>query len=540
MNPPANRKPVGLVRATSKIMVATVLSGVCGLLREMVVARQFGASKQTDAYFFALSLSLGVGEFVMGGVAAALISVYTFSDKRGKQARESFGNTVINVYVLLLIVVALCFALIAPLAARVLASGLDQGGENLVITLMWSLAPSIALFGMWMILRSLLEAEQSFFVAQLSTGFGALGVVAAVLLLARFLGVFSLPIGIAIGTTIQVVWVAYWLRRAGFQYQLKIDLKSPEFSSFLAVLGPGVLAGVISGTIPIIDRSMASHLPAGSIASLGFAQRPLDLVSRLGLYSLITALLPTLAWRAANKDTEQFRASVAQLLSILIFLTTPLGLILAALHVPLIQVLFQRGHFDAGATAVTSRIFAISILGLTPMAIAVALTTVFKSLQDTKTVAFIGGGSNLVSKVIFNFAFIGPFGVFGLALSSALQHTLSGTLLFRRLSIRLNGLGVRHLALTFAKTLFASLAAFLVVHLVTLSAMPPLVQCGLGVLAGATTFLLLVAHLRMPEFWSIAQFLVGEGGIGQRITIRLNHWWPSLPVIGKRNDDSDH
>jgi putative peptidoglycan lipid II flippase len=227
-------------------------------------------------------------------------------------------------------------------------------------------------------------------------------------------------------------------------------------------------------------------------------------------------------------------------MSVLIFVTLPLGLILAALHVPIIQVLFQRGHFDAGATAVTSRIFAISVLGLTPMAIAVALTTVFKSLQDTKTVAFVGGGSNLGSKIVLNALFIGPFGVFGLALSSALQNVLSGILLFRRLSRRLNGIGFRHLAVTFGKTLLASLVAFLAVHVVTLSTLPPLVQCILGVLAGTTTFLLLVALLRMEELGSIAQYLVGEGSIGQRLTIGLHKYWPALPVIGRRKDDADY
>ena len=347
-------------------------------------------------------------------------------------------------------------------------------------------------------------------------------------------------IAVAIGTTIQALWVAYWLRRAGFHYRPKIDLASAEFRSFLTVLGPGVLAGVISGTIPIIDRSMASHLPEGSIASLGFAARPLDVVSRLGLFSLITALLPTLAWRVANDDTEQFRTSVAQLLATLIFVTVPLALILATLHVPLIQVLFQRGHFDAGATAVTSRIFAITVLGLTPMAIATALSTVFKSLQDSKTPAFLGGGSNLVSKVVFNILFIGPFGVFGLALSSALQHGLSGALLFRRLSSRLDGLSGRHLAATFGKTLAASFGAVVVVQCVVLSGLPPVVQCGLGALAGAGTFALLAAMLRMPEYRAIVRYLVGHGSIGRRIGVRVRHWWPASSAGAGRNDDADY
>jgi hypothetical protein len=92
----------------------------------------------------------------------------------------------------------------------------------------------------------------------------------------------------------------------------------------------------------------------------------------------------------------------------------------------------------------------------------------------------------------------------------------------------LNGLGIRHLAVTFGKALAASLVAFLVAHLVTRSTLPPLVQCALGAIGGAVAYLLLAALLRMEEFWSIARFLVGAGSIGQRLTINMHRRWPFL------------
>ena len=517
-------------------MAAMVVSATFGIVREMLLAREFGTARETDAYFFTFDCLMGVVELLLAGADAALIPLYACSKREKDGISGTFASTVINVYLLVLLVSSGLFAVLAPLIGHTLTSGFDPMGEALVISLMWSLSPAILLLGLWMILRLLLQAEHRFFVSQVSTSFSAIAVIVSILLLLPFMGIYSLAAGILVGATAQVVWSAYWLWRAGFRYRPVIDLRHSGFRRFLVLLWPAAIAALVSVAAPILDKSMASHLPEGSVACLGFAARPMSLVMRFGLYALITALLPTLSWCAVNQDQGEFREGVTRLLGILITVSIPLGFIFVGLRVPLIRVLFERGSFGPEATTTTANIFGSLVIGLAPTSVAVALATVFSSLQDTKTVAFVGGGSMLVTKVAFNFLLIGPLGVVGLALSSSLQYLLPGILMMLRLRHRLNGIGARRLMKISGKALLASLPAFVVVQAVATGInMAPLLQCMLGALAGAAAFIGFALLLRMTEVWESWELISRYA----RWPAQNRDLAPPIPPLGTGADEAN-
>ncbi len=325
------------------------------------------------------------------------------------------------------------------------------------------------------------------------------------------LGIYALPLGIVLGSIIQVTWTGYWLaKRRAFVYRPTIDLHDPRFRRFLALLGPGLVGGLIGYSSQLIDKAFASHLAEGSIAALSFAFRPMAILTRVAVYSFITALLPTLSWEAVHSNPASFRATVVNTLGILAFVTTPLSLLLAVLSVPIIQLLFERGEFAAASTASTAGIFAFLVIGLMPMAIAVTLSTVFTSLEDTKTPAIFGAGTNLVANVIFDLLLIGILGAAGIALASTLKYVVSGTVLFLLLGRRLQGINIRYLAGSFGKTLLASLLAVGPVYLLTVYLeLPALVMIVVGMLLGTTLFWLFAYLLKAPEL-GLVQGYVGR------------------------------
>ncbi len=519
----------GLFRATAVVFAATLVSAIFGLLREVLIAWEFGTSTITDSYFFAFELATSVSLVLLGGMAPAMIAVYTSVKRQDRHDPKSdlFGSTVINVYVLGLIASSLIFAVAAPLVGPLLASGFAPDDREMVVKLMWCLTPTLLLSSVALILKSLLEAEQLFFVSQVSTAFLAVGVIATIVLFAGSWGVYCLPLGMLIGTSVQVVWTMYWLRRSGFRYQFALATEMLEFKRFLSVLWPGVIGALIMSVMPLIDKSMASHMAAGTVACLSFAARPMGLVARFGLSSLITALLPTFASIAVNEHPDQFRATVSQMLRIVIFVSLPVGILMVALRVPIIEALFERGNFSAESTSLTASIFAALAVGLCPMTITVAISTVFKSMQDTKTAAFVGGGTCLVSKVIFNLLLIAPLGAVGLALATSLQYVTSGFFLIFCLRDRLQGLGLRQLLGTTARVLVASSPAYLVVAwIVMVLRMPPLVVCVVGTLAGGLVFLAIAALLRIQELTDIYVQFAESQAVRRRLPVRLQRMLP--------------
>ncbi len=517
----------GLFRATAVVFAATVISALFGLLREVLIAREFGTTTLTDTYFFAFELVSSVSLVLLGGMAPALIAVYASCKSEGATSGNVFGSTVINVYVLGLAASALLFAVAAPLVGPLLASGFSPSEIDLVVKLLWCLTPILLLSSLALVLKALLEAEKLFFVSQISTSFLAIGVVLSVIFLAGTWGIYSLPIGMLIGTSIQVVWAAYWLGRSEFRYRPTIKLRGLEFKRFLSVLWPGIVGALIMGVMPLIDKSMASHMAAGTVACLTFASRPISMVARFGLYSLITALLPTFASLANEDGGERFRETVSQMLRILVFVTAPVGILLAALRVPIIEALFERGSFDAESTELTSQIFAALAFGLCPMALAIATSTIFASMQDTKTGAFIGGGSSLIAKVIFNLLLIAPLGAVGLAWSTSLQYVVSGILLLTCLQYRLEGLRMRDLISVASRVLIASAFAFFYVQwLVSVLDLPPLILCVVGMVSGSCVYLAFAGILRIEELHQIYYQFAESPALRRHLPTRIQRMLP--------------
>jgi putative peptidoglycan lipid II flippase len=396
----------------------------------------------------------------------------------------------------------------APLSITLLASGFDGSGQQLIVLMIRVLAPTVLLIGLWGILKTLLNAEGEFFVSTISQALQSVGIIAAVLLFVPKVGIFSLPLGILIAAALQVLWTGYWLKRKGFQHQWKIDLSNPEFRYYLSLLGPTVIGGFIVYIEPILDKSLASHLAEGTVASLSFAGRPMALLTRVVVYSFVTALLPSLAWTMTHRGRESFRASVVQILNMLMFVIIPVSVLLIALRVPIIQVLFERGRFEATATAATANIFAGLVIGLLPLAVTVTLSTVFISLEDTTTPALWGAGSSFLAKIVFSLILLAPLGAGGLALATSFKSMVASTLLLLRLRRRLQGIDGRYLITAFGRILLVSCVAVSPVYWMTLTLdLSPVLLTVTGASIATILYVGLSMLLQAPEVALVQSYL---------------------------------
>jgi putative peptidoglycan lipid II flippase len=497
-----------MVRATSMVMVATIISMALGIMREMLIAARFGATVATDAYFFALALIVTLPEFMLGAIEDSLIPIYVRRKAEGRA--DVFISTVLNTYAIVLILVTGAVLLGAQPLVTLLGAGLDASSQQLVVQMIWILGPTIMLSGLWTVLNSLLNAEGHFFLSTISRAFLAGSVIAAILVLPAELGIYRLPIGVLFAATVQLLWSAGWLWRHGFRYRFVIDLNEPMFRRFLDLLWPGLAGAGIGYALVMIDRTMAAFLTEGTISTLSYAEKPMSVLTSVGIFSFTTALLPSLSRQALHDDLEGFRRNISRILALLMFVLLPVTALLLVLRMPVIQVLFQRGRFDDVVAQQTGDMFGLFVIGLAPMAIAVALSTVFNALEDTRTPAIFGAGANLISKTFFNLILIGSLGGAGLALGTSLMYVVSALLLLFILWRRLKGINGRYLFQSAWRTVAAAAVAGAVTYLVVANAgLTPLLELIVGSAVGGAVYLATAALLRTPEFFTVWEYVVG-------------------------------
>jgi peptidoglycan biosynthesis protein MviN/MurJ (putative lipid II flippase) len=225
----------------------------------------------------------------------------------------------------------------------------------------------------------------------------------------------------------------------------------------IAVLTVPVLIGLISAELNlVVDRILASGLAEGSISALNYAARLKSMPEGLFAVSLLTVFYPQLSRLAADGRIDKFKENINRAASGVVFLLLPMTAGFLALNRPMVEVLFQRGAFDARAAALTSEALFYYAIGLTFTALSALLVRAFYSLEDTRTplkVSFIAVGLN----IILNLLLIGPMAHAGLALATSLAGGSMFFLNFLLLRRKIGPLGAKDFLLQTGKYSVASL-----------------------------------------------------------------------------------
>ncbi|GAB4070480.1 virulence factor MviN [Ancylobacter sonchi] len=229
----------------------------------------------------------------------------------------------------------------------------------------------------------------------------------------------------------------------------------------LLAAGPTLFAAALPQLRILVANASASGLDGG-VSALFYATRLVELPLGLVGASAGAVLLPALAVRGRPENLTG-HALVAALA-----LTAPAAMGLALLAEPIVRVLFQRGAFDAQATALT-------VTALAMLAASLPLQAMERILS---TAAFAQGLGRLVTRVclaalvaggLVGFAAAGPLGLAGPALGVVVSSVVALIGLWGGLAraslLRLDGGEWRRLAACLAATLVMALPVGLGAHL---------------------------------------------------------------------------
>jgi putative peptidoglycan lipid II flippase len=230
--------------------------------------------------------------------------------------------------------------------------------------------------------------------------------------------------GVVVGGLLQLAFQIPFLWREGMRFRWGLSFTHPAVKKVARLMIPGIFAVGISQINFATSRIIAAFLEEGSVSSLYFAGRVQELT--LGIFSIAfsIALLPTFSEMAARKDIPALKKTLIFSLKLIFFITIPAMVGLVVLNRPIIQVLFERGFFDAQSTAMSSSCLLYFALGLPFLSSVKIFAPAFYSLKDTKTpviVAFFV----MISYIGLSLLLIGPMRVSGIALALSVSSILN-------------------------------------------------------------------------------------------------------------------
>jgi putative peptidoglycan lipid II flippase len=437
-----------VARAAAVVGAATLVSRILGFLRDLVVARAFGAGPATDAFFVAFRLPNLLRRLVAeGALSAAFIPVFTeYATKRTRADNLQMLRAVSGLMVLLLGALTVVGILAAPWILRVMAPGFfaDPAVGTLTIGLTRLMFPYLFLVGLAAVAMGILNAQRQFMVPALSPVALNVGIIAGALLIAPRLAepVMGLAVGVLLGGIGQLVVQLPSVWRRGLLATPRLALGHPAVRRILKLMAPVIVGQSASHLGTVVNTIIASFLAAGSVSYLYYADRLIEFPLGVFGVAIATAVLPTLSEQAARRDPQALRETLSFALRLATFVSVPAAVGLFILSEPIVRVLYERGRFgpvDTAGTAAAVAMYAVGIVGLSITRVAVQA---FFAMGDTRTPVKVSVGSMALNCVVAA-ALAQTHGHVGVAFANSTSATANALALAILLRRKLPGHAVR-------------------------------------------------------------------------------------------------
>lgn len=407
----------------------TFLSRILGLVRDVVVARFFGAGMAADAFFVAFRIpNLLRRLFAEGSLTIAFIPVFTeYLTRRSRDEAFQMARAALTLLSLLLAVVALLGVLFAPWIVRVQAFGFGGAGMKYDLTVLLTRItfPYIFLVSLVAFFMGILNSLRHFAAPAAAPIFLNVGIIGATLWLSPRLEqpIVGVAMGVIIGGLLQVALQVPWLLRMGVSLVPCWMPSHPAVKKVGLLMVPAIFGSAIYQLNQFIGTLLASFLREGSISWLYYADRIVEFPLGVFAIAVSTAVLPSLAKQAADHHLADFRDTLGHSLRLVFFMTLPSMAGMIVLREPMIQVFFQRGAFDSFSSHMTAVALLYYSLGLWAFSANRVMVSAFYAFQDTKTPVKVATAT-MVANGTFSLLLMGPLQHGGLALSLSLASTL--------------------------------------------------------------------------------------------------------------------
>lgn len=452
----AEPRGAGLAVSAGIVGLGNIASRVIGLARDTITSWYFGSRGELSAFNLAARVPTMIYDLLVGGMlSAALVPVfseYARPERRDELARVA--GAMLSLIAALMAIIVLGLELFAPAVAGILGDFADPALQAVLTQCLRLIAPAVLLFGLTGGVMGLLYALKRFSYTAAGGAVFNMGIVIAAPLLANRIGVYALPIGILLGSVLQLAVLLPGLHTVRLRFAPA--WRHPAVRRIFRLYLPIALGLIITELQIVVDGRWASATGPQSVSWMRYATTLIQLPLGLIPVAVSLAALPSLSQHAATGDWDGFRDLFARGLRLVIVLLFPATAALWALAEPVIRLLFEHGSFTPADTVMAARALRFYLIGLPFAGVDYLLNYAYYARQNTRTpaiVGVIGVGFYFVAALLLK----GPFGFLGLVLADSAKQighaTIMSALLIRSLG-RLRGHRIEQTA---ARTALAAL-----------------------------------------------------------------------------------
>jgi putative peptidoglycan lipid II flippase len=439
--------------ASILFLLSTFFLKFSSMLRDLVIAALFGDSYEAGAYIAAMTIPNALILFMLTGMKDAFLPSYYKYNRLGKGF--SHLTNIVKGTFWISFIIAIIGALLSPWLVRVLYPEFGQYEHGFAVA-GWTAAVyflSIALVGVNAVYEGYFDAQKKFSFSTFSQTIVVLTTIGSAIIFHDQLGIYAVPIGYLVGTIFSfVIKLIYLSPRKMLAWKQKLDVQ--EVKAFYAIFMPVGLTIAVGQINLMVNTLFAAHFGAGVVANLNYAFRFVNIPQAIFGVTIATIVFPILAQAQSNRDDRLFRLGIERGLSYMFLFLAPTIAGMMLLMEPLIQVVYERGAFDANATAQTSYFALFYVGSVLFYSIQAVIAKGFYTLEKGHLMMRIGFIS-IVINIISNYFLSQWMGPSGLALSASVVGLIYSSMTFLTLYKISGGFDLKRIAIEYGKVIGA-------------------------------------------------------------------------------------
>ena len=386
----------GIAKGTGIVSALTLASRFFGFIRDLVLARVFGAGPLMDAFFVAFRipnlLRSVVGE---GALTSAFIPVFSHESVKGAEASRAALRSVSSMLICFTVILSLLGIYWSSTIVDLIAPGFshsDQQFERCVL-LTQIMFPYIIFVSITALLNGAFNSIKIFGLGPIAQIAMNLATILGALAAAYFpleTGVYVLAYSVLAGGIVQVLVQLPALRRASLTILPSTKIFSASSKEVLKLMAPAILGAAVYQLSIFVNTALASVLGDGSVSWLSYADRLAQLPIGIFTVALGSVLLPTLSGAAARNSNDAFSKSLVDSLRFTSFVIVPVSCGMWIFSEPIVALLFERGAFNSTSTrgtALAVQAYSLGLWGVSCYSVAIRALIARK---DTRTPMLVG------------------------------------------------------------------------------------------------------------------------------------------------------
>lgn len=461
-------KNISLFNAAKLVALVTIVSKFVGFLRDVIIAKYYGAGMVSDAYFYAYQIP-ALAIIILGGVGgpfhSAIVAVFakmipSDADRADEKANKLYNTFLTASFIMFAIVGVLIFVFAEPLMRLIINNGTPELVRIAAMHLK-IMSPVFVIGGVIGVYYGILVTFKEFLFPNLSPVMLSLVIIAGVMIATDDPNGYVLATATTIGAFVQLGLQVPKVREIGFRLKPNFEFKNnPEFKQLLELLFPAILSSTVGQIYVYADMFFASHVGSGAWSAIGYANRIYQFPVGILVTAFLVPLFPVFSSLVGKGEIDEVRRYFNKGIGALNFIAFPMFIAIILLAYDAVFLVFQRGEFTSDATRMVALALIYLSFGIIPYVFRDCITRIYYAFNDSKT-PFLVATSSILLKFLLNYLLICKmnFGIGGITLSTTLvtlvNATLLGTMLRKKMDMQF-GIYFKNLF----KTAFAALLTY--------------------------------------------------------------------------------